>query len=377
MQKYVKEYGRWIAINVVVWCVARQLFLAIKLWGVEQTVFQSIQLPAWYLIMTTGISGMVDGLVFGIMDSWFDKRFKKISFPAMILIKASVNLSLAILLNLLMFPLLIGWTTSNSIAFFADMMTSSQLIIAAVYFLLITTLMQLAKLVATWMHTSSLLDIMSGGGLVEENRIFLFLDMKSSTRLAELLGAQRYSALIQDCFRDMTLAIEETAAEIYQYVGDEAVLTWKVSEANFQNAVTLYFRFKEIIQQHSGEYQERFGVVPEFKAGVHDGRVVKAQIGVVRKEIAFHGDAINTASRIQSKCGELMCDLLISESVRDQLRGSFLCHWEGKFQLRGKERELNLYSIQAWAPATAKMALDKKVNRLASLLFKNQSMSVI
>lgn len=38
----------------------------------------------------------------------------------------------------------------------------------------------------------------------EEVRIFMFLDLKSSTTIAERLGHIRYSQLIQDCFYDLT-----------------------------------------------------------------------------------------------------------------------------------------------------------------------------
>jgi len=59
----------------------------------------------------------------------------------------------------------------------------------------------------------------------EETRIFLFLDLRSSTTMAEKLGHVLYSRLIQDCFRDLTECAIAHEVEIYQYVGDEAVLT--------------------------------------------------------------------------------------------------------------------------------------------------------
>ncbi|MCP4713222.1 MAG: hypothetical protein GY869_31715, partial [Planctomycetes bacterium] len=60
----------------------------------------------------------------------------------------------------------------------------------------------------------------------EEERIFMFLDLKSSTTYAEKLGHLRYSRLIQDCFFDITEVILRHDAVIYQYVGDEVILSW-------------------------------------------------------------------------------------------------------------------------------------------------------
>jgi adenylate cyclase len=79
----------------------------------------------------------------------------------------------------------------------------------------------------------------------EEERIFMFLDLQSSTQLAERLGHIVYSSLIQDCFNDLGVVIED-CAEIYQYVGDEAVLTWSFSTGiQDENFVKAFFHFKD------------------------------------------------------------------------------------------------------------------------------------
>ena len=77
----------------------------------------------------------------------------------------------------------------------------------------------------------NLLKIVTGQFYVpkEDRRIFMFLDLRSSTAVAERLGHVQYSLLIQDCFRDLAV-VEDFMAEVYQYVGDEAVLVWKIEE---------------------------------------------------------------------------------------------------------------------------------------------------
>ncbi|WP_281765206.1 hypothetical protein [Neptunitalea lumnitzerae] len=61
----------------------------------------------------------------------------------------------------------------------------------------------------------------------EENRIFLFLDLASSTTIAEDIGHLKFSKLLQDCFKILSSLLLDYEAEVYQYVGDEAVVTWK------------------------------------------------------------------------------------------------------------------------------------------------------
>ncbi|WP_219011061.1 hypothetical protein [Aquimarina litoralis] len=47
----------------------------------------------------------------------------------------------------------------------------------------------------------------------------MFLDLNSSTSIAEKIGHMKYSQLIQDCFDQLDMT-EDFGAEIYQYVGD-------------------------------------------------------------------------------------------------------------------------------------------------------------
>lgn len=181
----------------------------------------------------------------------------------------------------------------------------------------------------------------------EEDRIFMFLDLQSSTQLAEQLGHIRYSALIRDCFNDLAV-VEEDGAEIYQYVGDEAVLTWQMAEGlNHQAFIQAYFRFRDRLISRGAYYESNYGVKPFFKAGVHGGRVTVTEIGKYKKEIAYHGDPINTAARIQGKCNELGAELLVSASMAGHLAASsFLSEKVGEIALRGKKEEMEIYAVQ-------------------------------
>jgi len=53
----------------------------------------------------------------------------------------------------------------------------------------------------------------------EEERIFMFLDMRSSTTIAEKIGNEKYFNLLNDMFSDITTTIINNNGEIYQYVG--------------------------------------------------------------------------------------------------------------------------------------------------------------
>lgn len=180
----------------------------------------------------------------------------------------------------------------------------------------------------------------------EEERIFMFLDLQSSTSHAEKLGHVNYSKMTQDCFIDLGVVIEYDA-EIYQYVGDEAVLTWKLHDGiRKQNCLNAYFNFKKQLIKRKDYYQKNYGCLPHFKAGMNAGMVTVAEVGKYKKEIAYHGDTINTAARIQGKCNELNQEFLISEELKNEWKQSdFDFSAMGSIELKGKESQTRLYAV--------------------------------
>lgn len=184
---------------------------------------------------------------------------------------------------------------------------------------------------------------------VEEERVFMFLDLKASTTIAEKLGHKQYHRFLDDFFYDITPAIVESKGEIYQYVGDEVVVTW-TSDRGLRdaNCINCYFRATAAVAQVVDRYERRYGFVPAFKAGYHIGTVITGLIGDIKRDIVFHGDAVNTASRIRSECTTFNRPLLLSRELLTHLPISHYLTPEsiGKIKLRGKRGEVELYSIK-------------------------------
>ena len=182
----------------------------------------------------------------------------------------------------------------------------------------------------------------------EDIRIFMFMDLKSSTTYAEKLGHIKYSQLIQDCFYDLTDIVLTYDAKIYQYVGDEVVLTWDINNGtNQENCLRTFFAYDDLLQSKSTYYKNKYGVVPEFKAGLNLGPVTIAEVGEIKKELAYHGDVLNTASRIQSTCNDYQKKLLVSEQIKTHFEKQTTYGFEflGDVVLKGKTEPVNIYAI--------------------------------
>jgi adenylate cyclase len=183
----------------------------------------------------------------------------------------------------------------------------------------------------------------------EEDRIFMFLDIKSSTTIAEHLGNLKYFGLLKKYFSDITPAIIHTSGEIYQYAGDEVIVSWDLEKGlQNNNCVRCFFMIKDIIGSLSENYIEKFGLVPEFKAGFHYGKVTTGEIGILRKEIFYTGDVLNTTARIQASCNGLGTDNLISRELitRMNIDGSYELTTIGECELRGRRNKIILYSFR-------------------------------
>lgn len=154
--------------------------------------------------------------------------------------------------------------------------------------------------------------------------------------------------MIQDCFYDLHI-IEKYKAEVYQCVGDEVVLTWQTKYGlQNLNCLETYFAFKNKIASKSEYYQKQYGLIPTFKAGMSSGKVMMVEVGEIKREIAYHGDTINIAARVQGLCNTFGKNLLISEHLFHQITENyeFKINYMDDFLLKGKTKKIKIYSVE-------------------------------
>jgi len=184
----------------------------------------------------------------------------------------------------------------------------------------------------------------------EEKRIFMFLDLNDSTHLAEKLGNEKYHLLLKDFFADITDPIIDNKGNIYQYVGDEVVVAWDYRDGlPGQHCLQCFFDIKATIAKKGETYQKRYGCVPSFKAGFHSGDVVAGEVGIVKRDITYSGDVLNTTARILGKCSEFKEELLLSSDLLSLLNLSqgYRSRLMGSIHLKGKSKEVSIHSLQA------------------------------
>jgi adenylate cyclase len=185
---------------------------------------------------------------------------------------------------------------------------------------------------------------------VREERAFAFLDLSDSTAWAERLGPLRFTEFKNDFFADVAEPVLATGGRIVQYVGDEVMVSWPMRRAEATAApVRFFFLVQDRIDAHAARYRRRYGDVPRFKAGVHGGEVVTAEVGDLKRDIVHSGDVVNTAARIEGECRPRGERLLVSQAMLDRMPalGGWTVEPLGALALRGKARTVGVSAVRS------------------------------
>jgi len=350
-KRKVHRFLSKLSWSLIIWILGAFLFGFIRVWGNDSLPafervleFKPVQFSFEMLVL-----GLAIGIPFGIMDYVLDTKWiRHRSYWKIILIKVVIQVFIAI------FSLAILVIYTNTIE--DDMVSMMSLIFSETSLLwivftgIISFILYFLEVVKSKIGDRVMFNLIMGKyhNPRIETRIFMFLDMKDSTTHAENLGHIKFSSLIQDSFNDLTSALIEHRVEVYQYVGDEAVLTWNLSDG-FKNAncLQVYFAFQNALKSKREYYENKYGFVPFFKAGVHLGDVTVSEVGIIKREIAYHSDVLNTAARIQGKCNEFEAELLISEQLKDNLDDHKFFKFQqiGGISLKGKHQLVNIFKV--------------------------------
>ncbi|WP_109300904.1 adenylate/guanylate cyclase domain-containing protein [Aquimarina sp. AU474] len=358
MSHNLKQYIRILWQSILFWAIAMGLYSIFRYYGIdEEEGFNVIKeyrgvRGTWRALMGFTTIGILIGILYATIDILFEKF-------------TSNKLSMVYGLNLRTFFYFITTIGVFTVVmdFFSEMYglnlntdrgwwkESKSFWATILYIVLVSFVFSFIKIATEKFGKGVFLKMLMGKykNPQEEKRIFMFLDLKDSTAIAENLGHFKYSQFIQDCFYDLNEVVPKYDAEIYQYVGDEAVLSWpyKKGLAN-NNCIDLFFAFQNKKQSKASYYLDKYGMIPEFKAGLHGGTLMVTEVGVIKKEIAYHGDVINTSARIQAECNTYEVLLLISEKLLKDLKihSNLSTEFLGSVLLKGKQEKVKIHTIQ-------------------------------
>lgn len=182
----------------------------------------------------------------------------------------------------------------------------------------------------------------------KEHRILLFMDLRNSTMLTEIMGDERYYHFINQTYQLLNKPLIYTKGEILKYVGDEVIVSWKYKDGiALDNCLQFFIEYKKILDNNKDIFLKKYGAAPEFKAGMHHGRIVAAYLGQIKKQLDFSGDVMNTTARIMDQAKNSDADIFLSDELFYAL--DYMKYDSEKIpnvQLKGKESTMNLTGIK-------------------------------
>jgi adenylate cyclase len=184
----------------------------------------------------------------------------------------------------------------------------------------------------------------------EEWRIVAFIDLIGSTGIAERLGSVRYHAFLSDVFARLSQVVEAYAGDVHRVVGDTLIVTWPLASGDENvRAFRAVFECREALEAAAPHFERRYGERAAFRASLHCGPLVAAEIGGLKAEIALVGDAMNTASRIEQLCRTTGHRVIVSRALltRAALPFDLTATSIGTRKLRGKTERIELFALES------------------------------
>ncbi len=180
----------------------------------------------------------------------------------------------------------------------------------------------------------------------EEEVSVVFCDVRNYTTLSESLPLSAIEEMLHRYFVAGEQAAQRLGTELDKFVGDEIMLYFRERrgpESHALRAVRWALAMQEAAAQISssglaGETGFSVGV------GICTGRVRVGTIGArSRIQHTVIGDAVNTASRLQTATKELHRSIVIAESTFLLVRDSVEVEVLGEVRVKGKQEPLRVY----------------------------------
>ena len=349
--------GEWF-FTISAFIVSFYLYSLFSYFGIRQFFKESVlseyfETNLWHVEII--VIGILFGSLFVIINRLTENSaLRKRSFGFIILLKSTLYLvALTLVCVLLLFAFrFLGLMSDEMLNEFGRLL-SFEFLLSFLLFVAITIIsLNFIQSINKKFGPGFLISLLTGEYHHPKNEelVFLFLDLKDSTRIAEQMGHKKYSSFIKECVHELTPAILKYRARVYQYVGDEVVLFWDVKNGfKESNCLKTFFEFKSTLNRKHTSFLAKYGEAPVFKAGMDAGVVTVTEIGDIKREIAFHSDVLNTASRLEKKCNDFDARLIVSQHVMDRIQSSedYKLEFLSDLPLKGKNEHLKFYAVHS------------------------------
>jgi adenylate cyclase len=161
----------------------------------------------------------------------------------------------------------------------------------------------------------------------------LFADIVGFTKLSEGMSPERLVALLNEVFTLFDSIADHRGLEKIKTIGDAYMAVAGLSLPATNHAVRGAHMALDMIEALD-RFNQQNGCTLQVRIGIHSGAVVAGVIGRHKFIYDLWGDAVNTASRMESHgvAGRAQ----VTEDTRQRLSGQFLLEERGAVEIKGK-----------------------------------------
>jgi len=187
----------------------------------------------------------------------------------------------------------------------------------------------------------------SGGDLEPQSRLatILYTDIQGFTTICESLEPEDVVHLLNDYFSTIVSVIDQRGGVVNQFQGDALLVTFNVPVSNpnhAADAVQTALDIQKALETHT--FKNDIQLVTRI--GINTGQVVAGAVGATdRLNYTVHGDAVNTAARLESLNKEFGTRILASEDTMTAAGGRFEYSEKGSLPIRGKTEEVRVFEV--------------------------------
>ncbi len=172
----------------------------------------------------------------------------------------------------------------------------------------------------------------------------LFCDVAGFTTLSEDFGAEATIEVLNAYFSEAVSILEKHQGIVTQFQGDGILAVFNLPLTNPSHAYSAVMAALEIVKCVA--HNEFCGKKISVRIGICTGEVVAGAVGAKgRLTYTVHGDAVNSAARIESINKTTGTNVLISASTATQLQ-QLRTHSIGTFDIRGKSKTTELFTVE-------------------------------
>lgn len=195
-----------------------------------------------------------------------------------------------------------------------------------------------------------LADKIRASGRIEGERrqiTVLFADISGFTALSERLDAEDMASIVNDCLKELVVAVYDYEGMVDKFVGDciMAVFGAPVAhEDDAERALRAALSMRERLQGFNRRWIEKLGNPLDLHIGVNTGQVIAGNVGSdLRMSYTVMGDTVNVASRLEgaAKAGQIF----VSRNAYRLTRGAFTFQEMDPVQVKGKRDPLLVYEL--------------------------------